>query len=96
MTEQFTATGTFYDSSTENLTRPGDVGVEPTRTSVATITSRRGWPAALWRQARHKYHTDATLNGHHVTLTVVDGLTSAAAVSAIDRSDAGQPEHRQG
>ena len=87
LTQQFTATGTFSDNTTQNLT--SQVTWASATTSVATIT-RRGPGDGGGRRARRTI--SATLGGDHR----LDGADGHRGGAAVDRGDAGQPERREG
>ena len=86
LTQQFTATGTFSDNSTQDLT--SQVTWASATTSVATITAA-GLATAVatgtsddHRHARRRHR--------------LDGADRHRRGAAVDRRDAGQPERRQG
>ena len=80
LTQQFTATGTYSDSSTQNLT--SQVTWASATTSVATITPP-GW-RRRWRRARSTI--TATLGGDQR----LDGADGDRRGPAVDRGDAGE------
>ena len=86
-TEQFTATGTFSDNSTQDLT--SQVTWASATTSVATITAGRAWPPPSARARRRSPPRSAAI-------TRLDGAHGHRRGSGVDRRDAGQSQHRQG
>ena len=86
LTQQFTATGTYTDNSTQNLT--SEVTWASATPSVATIT-----PAGLATGAATGTSTiTATLNG----VSRLDGTDRDGGGVGFDRGDAVEPEHRRG
>ena len=87
LTQQFTATGTYTDSSTQNLTSSGRPG--PRRTpSVATIDAA-GLATALATGTRPSRATLERRDRH-------DHADRHRRDAGLDRGHAGRPERRQG
>ena len=82
-TQQFTATGTYSDSSTQDLT--SQVTWASATTSVATITSRRAWRRG-WRTGTSTI--SATLGGisGSTVLTVTAAVLESIAVTPANPS----------